>query len=145
MRKIRIDFNSSGRSTPRAVGTIEANLDAAFPRGVLAEDRFPPSEKDRARARIEARRLEDKVARAAAKKCSVEEVAMLQSEVDNWLRDSDPTEEQVSTSPSVGPLPAVREYRSLTSFIHSFEANLPRAQLRTASRHFGQLPCPGGR
>lgn len=109
VRKIRIDFTSSGRSTQR-VGTIEAPAHAAFPRGVIAEDRLPPSEKDRARLRIEARRLEDKVAKAAAKKCSVEEVAALQHEVDDWLRASDSSEEQVSnpSPPSSAAPPADR-------------------------------------
>jgi hypothetical protein len=34
---------------------------------------------------FEARRLEDKVARVAAKKCSVEEVSSLYKELEEWL------------------------------------------------------------
>lgn len=37
------------------------------------------------KTRIEVRRLEDKVARAAAKKCSVEEVATLYKELEEFL------------------------------------------------------------
>ena len=38
------------------------------------------------KARPEVRRLEEKVARVAAKKCSVEEVSSLYTELDTWLR-----------------------------------------------------------
>ncbi|KAG5653203.1 hypothetical protein H0H81_001754 [Sphagnurus paluster] len=37
------------------------------------------------RSRLEARRLEDKVAKVAAKKCSVEEVSKLHRELEAWL------------------------------------------------------------
>lgn len=37
------------------------------------------------RTRQEARRLEDKVAKVAAKKCSVEEVSLLHKELEDWL------------------------------------------------------------
>ena len=40
---------------------------------------------DSARTRAEARRLEDKVAKVAAKKCSVEEVSTLHKELQEWL------------------------------------------------------------
>lgn len=37
------------------------------------------------KGRIEVRRLEDKVAKVAAKKCSVEEVSSLYKELEGWL------------------------------------------------------------
>jgi hypothetical protein len=37
------------------------------------------------RSRADARRLEDKVAKVAAKKCSVEEVSTLHRELQEWL------------------------------------------------------------
>lgn len=37
------------------------------------------------KSRLDARRLEDKVAKIAAKKCSVEEVAALHKELEDWL------------------------------------------------------------
>lgn len=49
------------------------------------EDRPLPFDTDSSRHRAEARRLEDKVAKVAAKKCSVEEVHTLQKELQEWL------------------------------------------------------------
>jgi hypothetical protein len=46
------------------------------------------------RTRQEARRLEDKVARVAAKKCSVEEVSSLHKELEAWLT-TEMTDDQV--------------------------------------------------
>lgn len=48
-------------------------------------ERFPIMEQGSARTRAEARRLEDKVAKVAAKKCSVEEVSTLHKELQEWL------------------------------------------------------------
>jgi hypothetical protein len=79
--------------------SIEANDDV---RGVIKEDRLPPSEKDRLRLRAEARRLEDKVAKIAAKRCSVEEVTAILNEVDACLRAFDAGDEQVRASPPHG-------------------------------------------
>ena len=47
--------------------------------------RFPIVEPSFSRTRAEARRLEDKVAAVAAKKCSVEEVSTLHNELQEWL------------------------------------------------------------
>ncbi|EIM83714.1 uncharacterized protein STEHIDRAFT_31538, partial [Stereum hirsutum FP-91666 SS1] len=92
IRLIRIDFggspSTSGWSTPRR--------SPRSPRAPLIEDDFPndlllkaslPTLPDdvEARARAEARRLENKVARLAAKKCSVDEVQSLHKEVEAWL------------------------------------------------------------
>lgn len=47
--------------------------------------RFPIVESGFSRTRAEARRLEDRVAAVAAKKCSVEEVSTLHKELQEWL------------------------------------------------------------
>lgn len=47
------------------------------------------------KARIEARRLEDKVAKVAAKKCSVEEVTTLHKELQEWLSSDAKPDDQV--------------------------------------------------
>lgn len=60
--------------------------------------RFPITEQSSARTRAEARRLEDKVAKVAAKKCSVEEVSTLHTELQEWLTSE--VEDQVDKSPS---------------------------------------------
>jgi hypothetical protein len=55
-----------------------------------------------ARSREEARRLENKVAKVAAKKCSVEEVSTLHKELQQWLMSDVKSDEQVrlSTNPT---------------------------------------------
>ncbi|KAH7926576.1 hypothetical protein BV22DRAFT_1008780 [Leucogyrophana mollusca] len=96
VRLIRIDFAASGWVAPqRRCGTIEA-LDMAdhIPR---KEARFPIVEASYSRTRAEARRLEDKVAKVAAKKCSVEEVSTLHKELQDWLTlDEKPDDQQLS-------------------------------------------------
>ena len=49
------------------------------------------------RTRAEARRLEDKVAKVAAKKCSVEEVSTLHKELQEWLTSDVKQDDQVCT------------------------------------------------
>ncbi|KAA1472670.1 hypothetical protein DENSPDRAFT_194680 [Dentipellis sp. KUC8613] len=94
IRLIRIDFNGStgsGFSTPRR--------SPRSPRAPLIEDDFPndlllkanlpnlPPLPDDAevKSRTEVRRLESRIARIAAKKCSVEEVTALHKELRDWL------------------------------------------------------------
>ena len=81
-RLIRMDFTTSGWSTPRRFPVMDS-----FNTEILQTktERFLSSE-DSLKARPEVRRLEEKVARAAAKKCSVEEVSSLYTELDGWLR-----------------------------------------------------------
>ncbi|KAH7915535.1 hypothetical protein BJ138DRAFT_997626 [Hygrophoropsis aurantiaca] len=97
VRLIRIDFSASGWVAPqRRCATIEA-LDMAdhIPR---KDARFPIVEPSSARTRAEARRLEDKVAKVAAKKCSVEEVSTLHKELQDWLTlDEKPNDLQLSS------------------------------------------------
>ncbi|KAJ3482649.1 hypothetical protein NLJ89_g12125 [Agrocybe chaxingu] len=80
-RLIRMDFTTSGWSTPRrfpAVETFNTDLLQRKTERLLSTE-------GGSRARIEVRRLEDKVARVAAKKCSVEEVSSLYKELEEWL------------------------------------------------------------
>ncbi|KDQ23395.1 hypothetical protein PLEOSDRAFT_1049356 [Pleurotus ostreatus PC15] len=106
VRLIRLDFSSSGWSTPRRKGgTIEANLFA----GVVGNGADPTGEllarhsermklpEGGSKARIEARRLEDKVAKVAAKKCSVEEVTTLHKELQEWLSSDAKPDDQTSS------------------------------------------------
>jgi hypothetical protein len=84
IRLIRMDFNSSGWSTPRRLPTIESNNTDFADMWARKTERLLLSEGG-PRTRSEARRLEDKVARVAAKKCSVEEVSTLHKELEEWL------------------------------------------------------------
>lgn len=59
-----------------------------FP-GSRGEDRFPLVEPSFLRIRAEARRLEDKVAKAVARECSVEEVLTLYKELEEWLTNGE--------------------------------------------------------
>ncbi|KAF8192941.1 hypothetical protein BJ912DRAFT_250562 [Pholiota molesta] len=84
-RLIRMDFATSGWTTPRrfpAADTLNTINSDLLQRRTANLFSAPP---DGPRARIEVRRLEDKVARIAAKKCSVEEVSMLYKELEDWL------------------------------------------------------------
>ncbi|KAH7890469.1 hypothetical protein F5I97DRAFT_1972902 [Phlebopus sp. FC_14] len=81
VRLIRIDFSASGYAVPRRRGPTHDSLDLADKQAT----RFPIVETGFSRNRAEARRLEDKVAKVAAKKCSVEEVSTLHKELQDWL------------------------------------------------------------
>ncbi|KAF8632653.1 hypothetical protein AX17_004786 [Amanita inopinata Kibby_2008] len=84
VRLIRLDYSFSGRSTPRRLPVLEATSEvhsealARRAERLLLSDGVP-------RSRSDARRLEDKVARVAAKKTSVEEVSSLHRELEEWL------------------------------------------------------------
>jgi hypothetical protein len=65
---------------------------------MMSKERFPIMEHGSSRTRAEARRLEDKVAKVAAKKCSVEEVSTLHKELQEWLTSD--MEDQVHNLPS---------------------------------------------
>lgn len=86
---IRIDFaaNTSGWSTPRQ-GTAGAH---AIVDDTGDDDVFT----SRVNAHAKVKWLETKVARVAAKKCSVEEVSALHRELQVWLKDT-PTIVKVS-------------------------------------------------
>ncbi|KAF8838168.1 hypothetical protein BDN67DRAFT_955455 [Paxillus ammoniavirescens] len=93
VRLIRIDFSASGYATPRRRGGTH-EVDPA----VQQAPRFPIVESGFSRTRAEARRLEDRVAAVAAKKCSVEEVSTLHKELQDWLtHDEKQTDDQLSS------------------------------------------------
>lgn len=91
IRLIRTDFTSSAWSTPRRrpvpLETINKN-DSAAAHWAKREERLLLAEGGCSRVREEARRLEDKVAKVAAKKCSVEEVSTLHQELEEWLQSA---------------------------------------------------------
>ena len=82
IRLIRMDFTTSGWSTPRRVPVMDTFNN--FNPEVLQRKTAHLSNGS-SKTRIEVRRLEDKVAKAAAKKCSVEEVAALYRELEEFL------------------------------------------------------------
>lgn len=84
MRVIRMDFATSGWTTPRRVPALEGLTDI---NSTLLQRKTANlfSGAGATRSRIEVRRLEDKVSRIAAKKCSVEEVNALYKELEEWL------------------------------------------------------------
>jgi hypothetical protein len=100
-RLIRIDFSSSVWNTPRRRAY---NIETETMNDMMGS-RFPITEQSNARTRAEARRLEDKVAKVAAKKCSVEEVSTLHTELQEWLTTE--VEDQTSLSLSAALLRAI--------------------------------------
>lgn len=91
VRLIRIDFSASRRR-----GGQQEHHDAVVQQPPR-EERFPIIEPTFSRSRVEARRLEDKVAKVAAKKCSVEEVSTLHQELQDWLTHDESSDNQVSS------------------------------------------------
>ena len=85
-RLIRMDFTSSGWSTPRRFPVMESFNDSFNTEVLQRKTERLLSSVGSSKARPEVRRLEEKVARIAAKKCSVEEVSSLYTELDSWLR-----------------------------------------------------------
>ncbi|PPQ66923.1 hypothetical protein CVT26_010012 [Gymnopilus dilepis] len=83
VRLIRMDFVTSGWSTPRRFPAMETFND--FNSEVLQRKTAHLLSSGGDKGRIEVRRLEDKVAKVAAKKCSVEEVSSLYKELEEWL------------------------------------------------------------
>ncbi|KAJ7472407.1 hypothetical protein B0H11DRAFT_2038898, partial [Mycena galericulata] len=105
VRLIRMDFNTSGWSTPRRMPDIEANppdfISDAWSKRLMLADGC-------SRSRQDARRLEAKVAKVAAKKCSVEEVTTLHHELQEWLTsDVKPNDDTSSLTLSAALLRAI--------------------------------------
>ncbi|KAK7454039.1 hypothetical protein VKT23_011550 [Stygiomarasmius scandens] len=96
VRLIRTDFSSSGWNTPRRLPMPLPSNDTVVDLWSRKEERILLGEGGR--VRDEARRLEDKVARIAAKKCSVEEVSTLHQELEAWLRSPVKNGDQTSSS-----------------------------------------------
>lgn len=107
VRLIRMDFNSSGWSTPRRMPQhpIESSQADFAEMWARKTERLLLSD-GCSRTRLEARRLEDKVAKVAAKKCSVEEVSTLHRELEEWLT-SDVKDDQTSLHLSAALLRAI--------------------------------------
>ena len=86
-RLIRTDFSSSGWNTPRRIPPFVENLaDSASVLWARKAERFLNTDNGCSRSREEeARRLEDRVAKVAHKKCSVEEVSSLHQDLEEWL------------------------------------------------------------
>ncbi|KAI0646283.1 hypothetical protein C8Q79DRAFT_1000659 [Trametes meyenii] len=91
VRIIRIDYGS-GWSTPNPKSPKSATIEAHD----IGEDDVLLFNPGTLKTSAEARRLESKVARVAAKKCSVEEVTTLHKELQAWL-SSDKLDEQSSS------------------------------------------------
>jgi hypothetical protein len=89
IRLIRIEFTTFGYPTPRRRGPlVEEDHDQSPTTNDLAarkEEQILLMDGGCSRSRADARRLEDKVAKVAAKKCSVEEVSTLHKELQEWL------------------------------------------------------------
>ena len=93
VRLIRIDFTASRWETPR-FKTTSLELSEAHNDSWKQEDRIL-LEPNASRSREEARRLEDRVAKVAVKKCSVEEVSTLHRELQQWLKSDVKSDDQV--------------------------------------------------
>lgn len=127
VRLIRTDFSSSGWSTPRRLPAVEANTTDFSDLWTKRTERLLAE--GGSRARQEARRLEDKVARVAAKKCSVEEVSSLHKELEAWLT-TEMMDDQVS-SPFV-----VTRLKFKSSCL-----DFPLSQCRFTAGHPHESPC----
>jgi len=77
-----MDFPTSGWSTPRRFPAVETFNDLNTEMLRRKTERLLNSDGSKT---TDVRRLEDKVARVAAKKCSVEEVSYLYKELEDWL------------------------------------------------------------
>ena len=100
---IRFDFPTSGWTTPRRVpAPIETNHTAFADLWAKKTERLLASDPGLSRTRIEVRRLEDKVAKVASKRCSVEEVSALHRELEDWLA-SGAGDDQVRRSVAASP------------------------------------------
>ncbi|KAF8661643.1 hypothetical protein AX16_001285 [Volvariella volvacea WC 439] len=98
IRLIRIDFGTSGWSTPRRLPPGHDASQPFLPSDLLARktERLLSSLGD-SRARSEVRRMEQRVAKVAAKKSSVEEVTRLLKDLEDWVA-SDVSQDEQSTS-----------------------------------------------
>ena len=81
-----MDYTTSGWSTPRRFPAMESFNDTFSTEILQKKTERLLSSVGSSKARPEVRRLEEKVAKIAAKKCSVEEVSSLYTELDTWLR-----------------------------------------------------------
>ena len=115
-RLIRMDFTTSGWSTPRRFPAMESFNDAFSTEVLQKKTERLLSSVGSSKARPEVRRLEEKVARVAAKKCSVEEVSSLYTELDTWLRSSEKDDQVRPPKKKISSVTASDKYSSLTGF-----------------------------
>ncbi|KAG9311414.1 hypothetical protein JVU11DRAFT_8526 [Chiua virens] len=121
VRLIRIDFSASGYATPRRRGATHEALDSSLHK----PPRFPIVEPGFSRTRAEARRLEDKVAAVAAKKCSVEEVSTLHNELQEWLTHD--AKQQDDSASSLALSAALLRAILVNHFAHSEVTKMAKA------------------
>jgi len=84
IRVIRLDFTTSGWSTPRRFPAMES-LNDTFNTEVFQKRTERLIHEGASSGQLRVRRLEERVARIAAKKCSVEEVSSLYKELEDFL------------------------------------------------------------
>lgn len=82
---IRMDFTTSGWTTPRRLPTVEANYDITSDLLARRTERLLSTTDGLSKSRLGARRLEERVHKVASQKCSVEEVTALHKEITDWL------------------------------------------------------------
>jgi len=138
VRLIRIDFATSAWNTPRRRAyNIETELVDDM---VSSRERFPIMEQQGlSRSRAEARRLEDKVAKVAAKKCSVEEVSTLHKELQEWLTSD--MEDQTSLSLSAALLRAIL----MNHLAHSEASKLAKSAEATLKGKLDDMDVANGK
>jgi len=116
-----MDFTTSGWSTPHRVPVVDTFNN--FNPEVLQRKTAHLSSNGNSKTRIEVRRLEDKVARAAPKKCSVEEVAALYRELEEYLVND---KENSCVLVSLFSPPTLLCARRLSSFVRSSHSSMTR-------------------
>lgn len=118
-----MDFSTSGWSTPRRFPPGIEGHHSEFASDILTRKTERLLQPDgNSRTRLEARRLEDKVAKVAAKKCSVEEVSTLHKELQEWLTSGQDDQ--------VGPTYVRSQWLKLISFVQTASLALSAALLR---------------
>jgi len=139
-RLIRMDFTTSGWSTPRRFPAMESFNDTFNTEVLQRKTERLLSSEGNPRTRLEVRRLEDKVAKVAAKKCSVEEVSSLFTELDSWLRSEkdDQVRPPKINSSLTTPWLTQQNFLSLTDFIA-----LPQRSFATSYSHEPLSPFGG--
>ena len=130
-----MDFTTSGWSTPRRFPAMESFNDAFSTEVLQKKTERLLSSVGSSKARPEVRRLEEKVARVAAKKCSVEEVSSLYTELDTWLR----SEKDDQVRPPKKKISSVTASPDKYSFLTDF---IPFAQRSIVASYSHEPFCP---
>jgi hypothetical protein len=136
-RLIRMDFTTSGWSTPRRFPAMESFNDTFSTEVLQKKTERLLSSVGSSKARPEVRRLEEKVARVAAKKCSVEEVSSLYTELDTWLRSEKDDQVRSTQKKKIFGYGTITNLTFLTDFI-------PFAQRSIVTSYSHEPLCPFG-